>query len=391
MGTTARRGAGSLAGLVLVAAVLAGCTPALSDPAVTDQITLVSTSTLNGWRYDFYRNAAYPCSISGFQTFTVGTRIGSSATATAPLWVFLHGGGTGYFDASGTPRPNTQQMTEEAPGGQRSGITNTGLSARIRSDAAGFRMLAVSYCNRDLYSGALQPDPNNPNLLPDGSARTTNGLLATKAAIQYVRDHYPTGPTFLHGGSAGSAGAYTVAWALQLQGIPPAGVVGDASVVNLEAGAAAYEQGACRNGGYAPDALPILSARVHPDLANIDNEPDKLVARGALTVPLVHMWNIADPQTCGATPMVCPLRDGSTTTLGTSDCTHRPLADAIAAEGPGSRSLNMRLCVDDPNRPGDCDRHVVTGDGSLRNSDPAWPADFLTPIMDWVHARLADG
>jgi hypothetical protein len=68
----------------------------------------------------------------------------------------------------------------------------------------------------------------------------------------------------------------------------------------------------------------------------------------------------------------------------------RPLADAIAAEGSSVRSLNMRLCVDDPNRAGACDKHVVTGVAGLTDSDPAWRADFLTPIVDWVDARLAD-
>ena len=65
----------------------------------------MSSTTLNGWHYDFYRDRTYPCAISGYQTFVVGTKIGSSNTTAAPLWTFMHGGGAGYFDAAGNPSP----------------------------------------------------------------------------------------------------------------------------------------------------------------------------------------------------------------------------------------------------------------------------------------------
>ena len=97
---------------VALAVVAIGTTACLSLPGDTSHIQLVSTSTVNGWKYDFYRNTAYPCSISGDQTFVVGTKVASSATASVPLWVWMHGGGVGYFDASGTPRPDTSQMSE---------------------------------------------------------------------------------------------------------------------------------------------------------------------------------------------------------------------------------------------------------------------------------------
>ena len=193
-------------------------------------------------------------------------------------------------------------------------------------------MLAVSYCNRDIYSGTGQTDPNNPNKNTDGSARTTNGLQATKAAIAFTESTYPTSKYFLAGGSAGSAGAYYVGWSEQLSGNPPAGVVGDASVVNIEEGTAAYQQGVCRNGNFDPNAQPIISQRVDPQIADVNNEVDKLVVSGELTVPLLHIWNHADTNTCGSTPMQCPLRDGSVVTMGATDCDHQPLAAAITAE-----------------------------------------------------------
>ena len=61
-----------------------------------------------------------------------------------------------------------------------------------------------------------------------------------------------------------------------------------------------------------------------------------------------------------------------------------------AAEGPTSRSVNMRLCVDEPSVPGDCDRHVSTSAVGLVNTDPAWPANYNVSVLDWVHARLGD-
>ena len=130
----------------------------------------------------------------------------------SPLWVWMHGGGVGYFDTSGTPRPDGTQMTENSASSLQASLTNAGLSANIQADPAGFRMLAVSYCSRDIYSGTGQTDPNNPNKNADGSARTTNGLQATKAAVAFTEATYPTSKYFLAGGSAGSAGAYYVAW-----------------------------------------------------------------------------------------------------------------------------------------------------------------------------------
>ena len=85
--------------LVAGALLATGLSACLSAPGNTSGIALVTSSTLNGWRYDYYRNSAYPCSVIGYQTFVVGTKVGSSDTAAAPLWTFMHGGGAGYFDA----------------------------------------------------------------------------------------------------------------------------------------------------------------------------------------------------------------------------------------------------------------------------------------------------
>jgi hypothetical protein len=252
----------------------------------------------------------------------------------------------------------------------------------------GFRVLLVSMCNHDVYAGGDKPDPNNPNVEADGTPVTSNGLFATKAAIQYARDHFPTTDYFLHGTSAGSAGSFHVAWALQQQQIPPAGIVADSGIVNE-----AWERDQIDQGlpcARPVNAIGLITARWHPDVANIENQPDLLVSDGRLKVPVMHVWNQGDRNTCGDVPMACTLRDGTTVTMASAQCVHEPMRLAIAAQGPASRSANLGVCVDDSVTPEPCDVHVVTNKGNAVNLDPALPADFLPVITSWVQARLAD-
>ena len=374
--------------LVLALAALTGCHP-VGEAGKTDKIEFVSSTTTDGYKFDLYRNLAYPCSISGYQTFVIGTKVGSSDTETRPMWVRMHGGGVGFFDSNGNPQPSAGNKSEESAARLIGVVTGAGLPALVRADPAAFRLVSVSMCNHDIYSGGDQPDPNNPNTLPDGSGRTVNGLFATKAAIQFARAKYPTGKFFLHGGSAGSAGALSVAWGLQAQGIPPAGAVVDSGVVNVEWENARFEQGTCPDKARPPAVLAAVQARTQFQLAKIENEPDKLVSRGDLTVPLLHTWSRADPNVCGATPMSCPLRDGSSVPMGAADCAHEPLRAAIAGLGPGAKSRNLRLCVSPASAPGSCATHVVTNKNGT-NTDPAEPADYNGAILDWVHTRLGD-
>src|SRR4051812_23496651 len=101
----------------------------LELPGDTSKITLVSSTTSGVWKYDFYRNNAYPCAISGYQTFVVGTKVGSSATTPGPLWAFMHGGGAGYFDDQGNPVPGPGQKTEEDATSLTSMLKNNALIA----------------------------------------------------------------------------------------------------------------------------------------------------------------------------------------------------------------------------------------------------------------------
>ena len=332
--------------MVLLGVVaLSGC---LNQPGDTARIELVSSSTAKGYRLDYYRNRAYPCAVSGYQTFVVLTKLGTDPAATRPMWVKMHGGGIGYFNAAGTAVPSERWMHEESLASLM-GSFDTGLMASVLGGAEEFRAVIVSMCSHDLYAGANTPDRNNPNLTPEGSPRTTNGLLATKAAVQFATGAFPTDDVFLQGGSAGSAGAIHVAWSMQLQGIAPAGVVADAGVINL-----GYEQGQIDQGlpcARPAEAAEVLPSRFHPDIASPANQPHLLVADGRLTVPMLHTWSQQDPNVCGGTMMACPLPDGSSPAMMSADCAHEPLRAAIDGQGPSSRSLNLRLCVDDPAKP----------------------------------------
>jgi hypothetical protein len=378
--------------LVLPAAgglALGGCAAPLESAGKTDRIQLVSSATINGYAFELYRNTRYPCSISGYQTFVIGTKLGSSATATQPLWVRMRGGGVGFFDSQGRPQPTAGQKTEESLTSLANTVRPVGLNARVRTDPAGFRLLSVSMCNHDIYSGGDQPDPNNPNRQPDGSGRSTNGLFATKAAIQFATAKLPTSKTLLYGTSAGSFGAFSVAYSLERQGVPLAGAVGDSGVLNIEWQEASAAQNVCSDVRPQP-VIEAVGARLHPELTNRNNQPDKLVGRGALTVPLMHVWSRGDNNQCGETPMSCPMRDGTTRTLGSVDCLHEPLRAAIAAQGSSTRSRNLRLCVIAADgTPGSCGRHTPTSDDQT-NTDPAEAADYNGTIMTWVRARVGD-
>jgi hypothetical protein len=366
----------------LVAAGLTGCLAATPD---TSKIVKISSTTSAGYVWDYYRNEAYPCAVSGYQTFVIGRKVGSSDTATTPLWVFQHGGGVGGFSETGQPLPNANRMDEESRTELIGHVDNPGLTAKVRD--AGFRIVSVSMCSHDLYGGMSSPDPNNPNTTPEGEPRPTTGLISVKSAVAFAKAAYPTDDTFLHGGSAGSAGTIHTAWSLQLQGDPPDGIIPDASVLNQEYFIDAAAQGICVGESEAVVKSGLLD-RIHPVVADPANQPHLLVARGDLTVPIMHVWNEGDTNTCSDVPMQCTV-DGTTVTLGSTTCMHEPLTRAIDALGPTSRSENLALCVEGPNASIPCDKHVVTPiDGT--NTRAGSPADYNAAIWSWVGERLAD-
>jgi len=210
----------------------------------TSNINLVEEDVLNvqtnSIELDFYRNTAYSCGFSGFYTFLVVEPMNNPG-AEAPLWVYLHGGGAGYFDenqqyiigvspVNGSPHNPDNHNTEKTLEILRDGhlihntttnngqIENTTLARRIEE---GYRVLIVSMSDHDVHSGMGTPYPNNPN------GGEVNGLQANMAAIDYTVANYPTTRVFAHGTSAGSIGAFTLAYAYNLEGVKLNGIIMD--------------------------------------------------------------------------------------------------------------------------------------------------------------------
>ncbi len=83
------------------------------------QISLVDEMTINGGVFnatlelDFYRNEAYEAGLSiesnpEYYTFMV-INPDNNPNASAPLWIYLHGGAVGYFDEQGVYQTNPNQ------------------------------------------------------------------------------------------------------------------------------------------------------------------------------------------------------------------------------------------------------------------------------------------
>ncbi|MDZ7784999.1 MAG: hypothetical protein U5K56_19325 [Halioglobus sp.] len=209
----------------------------------TDAIDLDEERTLSGfgntWELDFYRNAAYSCGLSGNYSFLV-VEPASNPGAAAPLWVYLHGGGVGYFDGSGNYRSinnnanawNHEETMDNLVNDQllkstlkqNGQLKDTTLTRRIQE---GYRLLIVSMCDHDLYSGLGTPYPNNN----DNPSAEVNGLQATMAAVEYTVANYATTHVIAHGTSAGSVGAFSLASAFAAEGTHLTAVVADSYIV----------------------------------------------------------------------------------------------------------------------------------------------------------------
>ena len=209
----------------------------------TEKITLVEEKVMGAgkdtWRLKFYRNTAYKCGLSGHYTFVIIEPRNAPGKA-APLWVYYHGGGFGYFDNGGVYRTlkfqnkdtyNHEESFETLSkvnagnpvfkDGKFVGGDNT-MTRRLKE---GYRMLVMGYGDHDTYSGMGTPYPNNPK------GGEVNGLQASMSAVEYTVANHPTTQVFAHGTSAGSSGAYSLAFAFAQEDIDLTGVVMDSKIV----------------------------------------------------------------------------------------------------------------------------------------------------------------
>jgi hypothetical protein len=209
-------------------------------PRDSTQIDLVQESTASAlglsWELEHYRNNAYGCGLTGNYTFLVMNPAGDPA-AEAPLWVYLHGGGVGYYDETNT-YVAVKTQTENTWNHEETFVDlwekallanafnqNTGQpidSTLKRRIEEGYRVVAVSMCDHDVYAGLGTPYTNN--LKPGAEV---NGLQATMAAIDYTVANYPTTHVFAHGTSAGAIGVWALASSYPLEGKRLTGIVAD--------------------------------------------------------------------------------------------------------------------------------------------------------------------
>ena len=281
---------------------------------ITDQIALVEERTLGQestkFNLKFYRNDAYDCGLTGKYTFMV-IRRNTTNTADeeeAPLWAYLHGGGSGYWDeqgkytAVGSQTQDTwnheetfddliqtlMTRTTEANGDPQD---NT-LSRRL---AQGFRVVVVAMCDHDQYLGLGTLYPNNPS--NNGPNAQVNGLQATMAAIDYTAANFPTSLAFVHGTSAGSVGAYAVGMSYSADGIDLTAVVADSILGirgNIVVSSLAGTPGFPQQEGYDPAALDSKVGQWRNESNQLFPEPR--FADGFDTTPILQIGGVVDPQ-----------------------------------------------------------------------------------------------
>lgn len=316
---------------------LAACFPV---ERTTDQIERTSQgrTTYRGEAhgYQFFRNEAYQCGRNGSFTFLIIEPAGANG-AEAPLWVYLHGGGVGYYDdEDGTyvgarESHNDEETVEDLTKRVRANVEypdgrdkDTTLGRRLDE---GYRVLVPSMCDHDLRAGMGTPYPNNPNGLgPDGGG--VNGLQADLAALDYTIARRPTGLVFVHGTSAGSVGAWALTYSLDQEGTDVTGTVLDSYFIGPrldELFAAGVTPLQISDPDFDP-AQVIEKVGFFTDHAYVEDE----IAAGFRAVPLFAVTGGADPTCAGALPPIAAAVSAGYT--NNCDYWQGGVEDAIAAQ-----------------------------------------------------------
>ena len=365
----------------------------------TDQIRLVNIRTYQGTRVELYRNLAYTCGVRGYQTFVIASPVNIPEDEAHPLWVRMHGGGVGAFDSDGMYLPNwfyPDSLDEETSRQLARPLQETGLVAKIQDHPARFRFLLPSMCDHDLFSGIGLPEPNNPHF-PDenGRLRSADGLLATKAALAFTLSRYKTTHVFLHGTSAGAAGAFSVTHSFEIQGLKLSGIIMDSGIID-DRWIEIIQRVARQNLAACVDYLPmedakLLTEKIGPIFAP-DSLPKNLVSSGEMSVPIFLVWNRGDPTFCGEAPIVYTGADGTMQVMNAVDYLMDGLRQAIQVQSSGGRSQSLRMCVS--SGPQYCSVHAPTKT-AYNQFQPAGDQDHLGMdynqyILDWVNERLKD-
>ena len=331
----------------------------------------------NSVELDFYRNTAYTCGFSGNYTFLVVEPMNDPG-AEAPLWVYLHGGGAGYFDENqeykigvtptdGAPRNpnnhNTEKTLERLRDDQLiyNTHTNTGQienSTLTRRIMEGYRILIVSMSDHDLHSGMGTPYLNNPN------GGEVNGLQANMAAIDYTIANYPTTHVFAHGTSAGSIGAFTLAYAYNLEGVKLNGIIMDSHL-------ASYRTETLNKALAGVSGFPFAANFIAQEFANKVGwiaDPDRFpgieyVIDNGYDIPSLDIYGNLDPG-CGGG--LARTDEAHSVGLDNCDWVHDGFRQAVAAQPNSIHKVQ-----------------VTTGFGHV-------PTNYASPANDFVDEFISE-
>ena len=373
--------------------------PDLRVSRTPDQITLVESRTLNlnsntSWELNFYRNEAYTCGLSGNYTFFV-MEPANNPGAEAPLWAYLHGGGYGWFDENEEyVAVKTQTVDDWNHEESFNDLINKHLVANtMRNDQVmdstltrriqeGYRVLLVSMCDHDNYSGRGTPYPNNPN--PNGGERQVNGLQATMAAMDYTVANYPSTQVFAHGTSAGSIGVFAMSHAYAEEGTLLTAIVADSwafvppRVFDMHESLVGQEGYVFNEGSdFRGDGMDKIGF----DYLGLGIYPEAVIEGGFVEVPSMYIVGEKDPG-CGG------YRDGILPTIpeaeaaGLSNCgwMYDDLRDAIANQPDSPHVFDLSPTGDhvETNRGNPVNNRVDNFISGVLATDPPYPV-FLSP------------
>ena len=346
----------------------------------TEEIVLVDEAAqgFGGRTFEFehYRNNAYGCGLSGNYTFMVMNPQDGDQTTEAPLWVYLHGGGSGYFDENGdyfgmrgqtAATWNEEETFVDLLGQVERRMTENNQPKDItltRRALEGYRLVLVSMCDHDLYSGMGAPYLNNPN-----PAAQVNGMQATMAAVEYTVANYPTTDVFAHGTSAGSLGVFNLSVAFASEGTFLTGIIadfylGERALPLLEeyAGDSPYAA------GYDPD-LMTQKLGWFGDLSN-QIDFNQRIGGGYVDVPVLVLGGDQDPFCIG----------------------HRPPSAAAAAEGLNNCEYVYadvtETVANQPNSPHRVE--LLPGEGHVPTNDVTAANDIVDAFIGSILAGNPD-
>ena len=317
----------------------------------SDKVVLAHKETVSfvgsEWKLDFYRNLGYNAGLSGNYTFLVAEPLDNPG-AEAPLWVYLHGGGIGYFDeqgvyhATGNQTQDTWNHEETFEDLRKIGlrpiidkngqpIDNT-VTRRIKE---GYRLLVVSMSDHDLYLGLGTPYPNNPK------GGEVNGLQATMAAIDYAVANYPTTHVFAHGTSAGGLGVWGLAVGFAAEGKPLTGVVSDSGLSTPRSRLIFAAFSGAPRYPYAADF--DLDGVVNKIGAFADHRfqfhPEAQVSAGFDDVPVLFIGGKADPRALGGNQP--PIAEAAAAGLNNVDWVYDGIRQAVADQPDSPHKVSV--------------------------------------------------